>query len=125
MEMLIVVAIIVALAAMGGYFLFGTLQTSEEEIARMQTLELTKACKTYFLKNRDWPPDLVTLLAPDEKNGGRPYLENQNALMSPWGEYQYDPTGGRNAAKNITGMATQPDIWATTREGKEIGNWPQ
>ena len=126
MEILIVVSIIIALAAVGGVYFFGALAENEEQAARMQSLELTKACKIYFAKNREWPQSLEQLLLPDEKFGNRPYLENQNALKTPFGGmYQYDPSGARNAAKSVTQVALQPDIWAVTKEGKEIGNWPE
>lgn len=125
MEILIVVSIIIALAAVGGVFFFATLASTEDDVARMQARELEKACQIYRLKHGDWPPSLETLLLPDEKYANRPYLDTQDALKAPWPGvfYQYDPSGQRNAAKNALGLATKPDIWAVNKDGKEVGNW--
>lgn len=126
MEILVVVSIVIALAAVGGVYFFSTLSQTEDDVARMQTLELTKACQLYFAKNRTWPASLELLLGPDEKNANLPYLQDQNALKTPWPGvfYQYDQTGARNAAKNVSGVVMRPDIWAVNPAGKEIGNWP-
>lgn len=121
MEMLIVVAIIVALAGIGGYYLFGALGGAQEDIARSQASgALTNACQTYKLKHQDWPPNLQALLQKDALGG--PYLESADALKDPWGgTYQYDPAGPKN-----NGM--KPDIWASPKTGpnagKMFGNWP-
>lgn len=116
MEMLVVVAIIVALAGLGGYFLLGQFGQSQKDIARAQVKgDLTKAVKTYWLKNnQQWPPSLEAMLA--RENHG-PFLEDIQAIMDPWGKkYMYDPTGGRNGG-------TRPDIWTLAPDGEEIGNW--
>lgn len=116
MEMLVVVAIIVALAGLGGYFLLGQFGQSQKDIARAQVKgDLTKAVKSYWLKNnQQWPPSLDALLT---KEGSGPFLEDVQAIVDPWGKrYQYDPSGGRNG-----GM--RPDIWTMAPDGEEIGNW--
>ena len=126
MEILIVVSIIIALAAIGGVYYFGALEDSEMQTARLQTKQLETACSMYRSKHREWPQSLDQLLLPDEMFGGRPYIDDHNALRTPFGGiYQYDPTGARNAAKSVTGMSLKPDIWAVTKEGREIGNWPE
>jgi general secretion pathway protein G len=118
MEMLIVVAIIVALAGIGGYFLLGALIESQEEIARTQASgTLTNACKTYYMKHNEWPQSLQQLLQKDALGG--PYLETPDALIDPWGQpYQYNAQGPNN-----NGM--KPDIWAVPKNNpnNKIGNW--
>lgn len=120
MEMLVVVAIIVALAGMGGYYLMGTFSQSKEDIARSHVRKtLTEACKTYWIRNNEqWPPQLEVLLVPDP-HGRPPVLEDQDALIDPWGkQYQYVATGTQN-----NGM--RPDIFTVSPSGKTIGNWPE
>jgi general secretion pathway protein G len=115
MEMLVVVAIIVMLAGMGGYYFLGQYEASKKSTARSQVkATLTPACETYYLHHDTYPPSLEALLVADEKGG--PYLKTADALRDPWGKpYQYDPAGTHNAGR-------QPDIWAETAQG-QIGNW--
>jgi general secretion pathway protein G len=117
MEMLIVVAIIVALAGVGGYYLMGALKDSQKGIAAAQVSgTLTNACKAYEIKHSEFPPSLDELLKKDALGG--PYLETQDALIDPWGrKYQYDASGAHNGG-------LKPDIWTTAPGTQEmIGNW--
>jgi general secretion pathway protein G len=119
MEMLVVVAIIVALAGVGGYFLIGQLSQSQRDVARLQVKgPLQTAVGTYYTRNNRWPQSLDELLQTDAK-GRPPILEDKDALTDPWqGRYQYDPAGPRNNGR-------RPDIWAVDpKDGAQIGNWP-
>jgi type II secretory pathway pseudopilin PulG len=118
MEMLVVVAIIVALAGVGGFFLMRALSDSQKDLARTQTkTTLTDACRAYAIKhNGQFPDSLQTLLQQDTRGG--PYLEDQDALIDPWGQaYQYDRSGSKNNGK-------RPDIWTVLPDGTMVGNWP-
>jgi general secretion pathway protein G len=116
MEMLVVVAIIVVLAGIGGYYLLPRLDESKEDMTLNQTKMLAHAAETYKIDNGDWPPNLQVLADP-RPNGGAPYVE-QTALTPPvGGQYQYDASGSKN-------NRMKPDIWVTVN-GKEIGNWMQ
>jgi general secretion pathway protein G len=118
MEMLVVVAIIVALAGIGGYYLLGALSGSQKDVAQAQTKgALLSACKAYQIKNHAWPDSLQQLLQQDAKGNG-PYIEDPDALKDPWGQpYQYDKSGPMN-------RGLRPDIWAIAPDGAKIGNWP-
>jgi general secretion pathway protein G len=118
MEMLVVVAIIVALAGVGGFFLMRALSDSQKDIAKTQVRVLTDACRAYAIKHaNNFPESLDLLLAADQRGG--PWLEDRDALKDPWEKpYQYNKAGPRNQGK-------RPDIWTidpTTQQ--EIGNWP-
>jgi len=116
MEMLVVVAIIVALAGIGGFFLLGQLSQGQKDAASTQVRgPLTQACQAYFIKHNQWPASLQQLLTKDELGG--PYLESEDALFDPWRKvYQYDASGAKN-----NGM--KPDIWTTGPDNTVIGNW--
>lgn len=118
MEMLIVVAIIVALAGISGFYLFGALADSQEGTAKTQVSgPLTQAVQSYYLNNQHWPNDLTVLLQRDE-NGKGPYLDNPDVLRDPWKQpYQYDQQGAMNGG-------LKPDIWTVSpRNQHKIGNW--
>ena len=117
MEMMVVVAIIVVLAGVGGYYYTKSLDEAKINAARAQTKILTEAAEHYKLNNGDYPPNLVALTQPSA-DGSRPYLD-PDALKTPFGgQYNYDASGPRNGGN-------KPDIWAETRQGQQIGNWPQ
>jgi general secretion pathway protein G len=118
-EMLIVVAIIVALAGIGGYYLLGALVGGQKDAATAQSRVLTQACQAYAVKhNGSFPDSLRQLLEKDEQGNG-PWLETVDALKDPWGkEYQYDKSGQHN-------RSLRPDIWAVAPDGTQIGNWPK
>jgi general secretion pathway protein G len=81
MEMLVVVAIIVALAGIGGYFLLGTLQTSQEDIARLKARKLAEACEQFYLRTKQYPQDWDNLYQINP-----PILKEKNGHLDPWGQ---------------------------------------
>jgi general secretion pathway protein G len=117
MEILVVVAIIVILAGLGGYYVMGALNSSRIDAAKIKAQEIGKAVQTYNLHNQgQWPPTLQTLLTRDS-NGHGPYLKSQEMLIDPWGgAYQYDPSGPMN-------NGLEPDIWCIGPQGQKLGNW--
>jgi len=115
MEMLVVVAILVVLAGVGGYYYLRHLDEAKRDAARLQSKNLTEAVEAYYVKNGEYPASLAVLTERDAE-GNKPYLD-VDALRTPWGStYQYDPSGPNNGGN-------KPDIWAETPQGR-IGNWP-
>jgi general secretion pathway protein G len=117
MEMLVVVAIIVTLAGIGGYYYLRQADEAKKNAARIQVkTTLTQACENYYIDhNSTWPPSLDALLVQDEAGKG-PYLKDADALRDPWGRpYQYNAAGPNNNGR-------QPDIWSDSPQG-QIGNW--
>jgi general secretion pathway protein G len=120
MEMLVVVAIIVALASLGLYYFMGSLKESQEGLAKTHVrTTLTQACQSYYLKHNMWPPSLEALTHRSELGFG-PYLEDLDSLKDPWGKlYQYDQAGTQNDG-------LKPDIWTVNPDNqKVIGNWSE
>jgi len=116
MEMLVVVAIIVMLAGLGGYYYMKELDKAKRGAARTQVkTTLTQACASYEIDHGQRPASLMDLLVADETGHG-PYLTTADAVRDPWGQpYQYNPDGPNNAGR-------QPDIWSQS-SGVMIGNW--
>ncbi len=115
LEILVVVAIIVVLAGVGGMYLLPRVDEAKEKTAVSQVQMLTQSVNMYKINNGDFPPSLEAL-AQQQPNGGSPIVQ-ADALRDPFNQpYGYDPGGSRNG-----GM--QPDIWCN-RPGRQIGNWP-
>jgi general secretion pathway protein G len=115
MEMLVVVAIIVVLAGIGGYYLLPRVDEAKEKAAAAQLKILTQACETYKLNNGDFPPTLEALAA-QQPNGGAPLMEADH-MVDAWQQpYGYDHGGAHNGG-------LKPDIWVN-RPNRQIGNWP-
>lgn len=117
MEMLVVVAILVVLAGIGGYYYLQHVDDAKKDAAAMQVKTLTKAAQAYKLHNDDFPQSLDQLLVKSPSGKG-PYLEDADALIDPWGQpYRYDKMGARN-------NGLKPDIYSESVHGV-IGNWAQ
>jgi general secretion pathway protein G len=115
LEILVVVAIIVVLASVGGTYLLQRADEAKEGAAKGQIRILTDAANTYKLNNGDFPPSLDAL-SQQQPNGGSPLVQ-VDQLRDPFSQpYGYDPSGSHNG-----GM--QPDVWCN-RAGRQIGNWP-
>jgi general secretion pathway protein G len=115
LEILVVVAIIVVLASVGGTYLLQRADEAKEGAAKVQIKTLTESANMYKLNNGDFPPSLDAM-AQGQPNGGQPLVQ-VDQLRDPFGQpYGYDASGSHNG-----GM--QPDIWCN-RPGKQIGNWP-
>ncbi|MCI0638495.1 MAG: type II secretion system protein GspG [Gemmataceae bacterium] len=123
MEMLVVVAIIVALAGLGGYYFIGQLSESKVSNAKVQSRTISTAIESYYVDHGVYPQDLQQLLVKSEIGKG-PYLKEQSAIMDPWGNvFQYDQGGQRNTAAGATVII--PDVYAKTPDGREVGNWTE
>ncbi len=115
MEILIVVAIIVVLAGIGGYYLMPQLDRAKESAAKAKAMTIDKAVQTYYIKHDGWPT-IDALIQADPNNDNKPYLED-DAILDPWGhKYTIDPSGPRN-------KGTKPDVYTTSPSGKVIGNF--
>lgn len=117
MEMLVVVAILVVLAGVGGYYYLKHLDEAKRDAARLQVKVLSEAAEAYYVKHGEFPPSLA-VLTEREADGAKASLD-PDALKTPWSQlYGYDPSGPNNGGN-------RPDIWADSPQWGRIGNWPQ
>lgn len=115
LEILIVVAIIVVLAGIGGYYLFGALESAKIKTAISQMRTIEQAVDAFRLANSEPPQNLQVLLMPDPANDGMPYLKDQKFITDPWGNiYQYEYTS-----------ALGPTLWCITPNQQTISNQSQ
>jgi general secretion pathway protein G len=113
LEVLIVVAILVVLASVSSVYVFRYLEESRINKCRVDVKTLEKACGAYEIQYGVRPDSLQHLVQPP---GGKPFVEGE-ALMSPFGPYQYNPAGPMNGGLKV-------DVWAIAPTGEQIGNWP-
>jgi general secretion pathway protein G len=116
LEMLVVVAIIVVLAGIGGFYLLPQLGKAKENLDFSQTHKIAEACDTYKLNNGDYPQNLQQLT---EHVGNNPPILEASALVPqsvPGGQFGYDPSGAHNNGLRV-------DVWIDTPSGVRRGNW--
>ena len=116
MEMMVVVAIIVALAGVGIYYMAGQADEGTKARIKANIKSITDLSVMYKMKhNGEYPPSLEALLAPDPENGNRPWARNDD-ITDPWGKhYTYVAQGSNNSG-------AIPDISCTTQWGT-FSNW--
>src|SRR6516225_672015 len=89
LEVLVVVAIIVMLAGVGGYYLLQRYEDSKVSRAKIDCEALSSAIEQYKLNN-DQYPNSVQQLSQQQPNGMSP-LVPPDKIKDPWGkEYQID-----------------------------------
>lgn len=114
LEILIVVAIIVVVAGIGGAYLFGALERGKQSTAKAQIKQLESQIESFRVQNQRAPESLQELLVPDQSSG-LPYIKDPNAIIDPWGNpYQYEYS-------DMMG----PTIWCQPPTGQVISNKPQ
>ena len=124
MEMLVVVAIIVVLAGVGGAYLIGQLEQSKISAAKAQAVVIANTIDAYKIDHSAYPGDLSVLLQKDADGFG-PYLKTEDALKDPWGQrYQYDPNGSNNS--RVGAVVQIPDVYCMPPGGTMVGgNWKE
>jgi general secretion pathway protein G len=115
LEVLVVVAIIVMLAGVGGYYLIQRYEESKISKAKIDCEGLSAQAETFKLNNTDYPASIEALTQP-QPNGGSA-LVPPDKVRDPWGKpYQIDPAGPRNGGNKA-------DVYTTTPKGQIIGNF--
>lgn len=91
---------------------------SKVDAAKLSVQQLPLACRAYEVSLEIRPKTLMNRVEPLK---GKPYLEDADALIDPWGRmYRYDSRG-----MNQKEPGDRPDLWSLgpTKDGKsKIGN---
>jgi general secretion pathway protein G len=117
LEVLVVVAIIVMLAGVGGYYFMKQYEDSKISRAKIDCEGLSTLCETFKLNNNQYPTSIDQLSQP-QPNGGSA-LSPADKLRDPWGKpYQVDGNGARNGGNKC-------DVFTTTPAGVIVGNFPR
>jgi len=115
LEVLVVVAIIVMLAGVGGYYVMQRYEDAKVSKAKIDCEGISNLVETFKLNNHEYPGSIEQLAQP-QPNGFSP-LSPPDKLMDPWGKmYQVDPTGPHN-------NGLKADVFTTTPRGVLIGNF--
>src|SRR5687767_965629 len=85
LEVLIVVAIIVMLAGLGGYYLFQRYGEAQEKTAKANAEGLSTQLEIYRTNNEGQYPPTIDVLAQQQPNGGPP-LVPLDKTRDPWGK---------------------------------------
>jgi general secretion pathway protein G len=115
LEVLVVVAIIVMLAGVGGYYLLQRYEDSKVSRAKIDCEGLSGQVETFKLNNGSYPQSIEALTQPQPTGGSA--LVPPDKVRDPWGKpYQIDPNGQHNGGNKA-------DVFTTTPKGVTVGNW--
>lgn len=115
LEVLVVVAIIVMLAGIGGYYLMAQYEAAKLSTAKINANGLAQECEKYKLNNGEYPQNIQALTV-QQPNGGPP-LVPPDKILDPWNKpFQVDPTGRHN-------QGLKADVFTTAPDGRIIGNF--
>jgi general secretion pathway protein G len=90
LEVLVVVAIIVMLAGIGGYLIIQRYQDAQIQTARAKARDLATKVELYYVNNGNQYPANLEVLTQAQPGGLSP-LCTPEAIMDPWGrEFQLD-----------------------------------
>lgn len=117
MEMMVVVAIIVALAGVGIFYMAGQADEGNKARVKANVKSITDAAVIYKAQhNGMWPQSLQELTQRDADGHG-PYLTPEG-ILDPWGRpYNFDPNGTNNQGMTPDVSCQMPGNLGT------IGNW--
>jgi len=115
LEVLVVVAIIVMLAGVGGYYVLQSYEEAKLSRAKIDAEGLSSKVEEYKLKNDAYPNTIEALTQPQPAGGGP--LVPLDKIRDPWGKvYQVDPNGTHNSG-------LKADVFTTSPKGQIIGNF--
>jgi general secretion pathway protein G len=115
LEVLVVVAIIVMLAGVGGFYLLQRYEEAKLSRAKIDCEALSSAAENYKLRNGNYPAS-IEQLAQQQPDGGQPFIA-PDKVKDPWGKsYQIDPNGPHNGGNRA-------DVFTTGPKGQIIGNF--
>jgi general secretion pathway protein G len=115
LEVLVVVAIIVMLAGVGGYYFMARYEDSKVSRAKIDCQSLSSQVETFKLNNGRYPNSMDELT--QTQPNGMSALVPADKIKDPWGKtYQIDPNGAHNGGN-------QADVLTTTPKGVTVGNF--
>lgn len=124
MEMLVVVAIIVVLAGVGGAYLIGQLNEAKVNAAKIKAQTISDAIDRYFIDNSAYPNQLQDLLVQNPETKKGPYLKSQDDIMTglaPGQVFTYDQSGQIGMQKGR--VVQSPDVYVSLPDGRMVGNF--
>jgi general secretion pathway protein G len=115
LEVLVVVAIIVMLAGVGGYYVLQSYEGAKLSRAKIDAEGLSTLADQYNLNNGSYPQNIQGLTTTQPS--GASALCPPDKILDPWGKpYILDPTGQHNGG-------LKADVYTTSPKGQIIGNF--
>jgi general secretion pathway protein G len=103
LEVLVVVAILVVIAGVGGVIYMRYLDDAKEKAARLGVQNIEQAVQAFKVSDGDYPETLAVLVQPYE---GKPAALELSALKDPWGrDYIYE-------SQNLNPLTGKPRIYS-------------
>lgn len=115
LEVLVVVAIIVMLAGIGGYLIIQRYQDGQVSAARIKAIDIAKKVEAFYVNNGDYPTGIADLIKPQPK-GGQPLCDDQ-AVTDPWGK-PFQVQLGNDAMGN-----QRVEVFTVSPRGQRISNF--
>jgi general secretion pathway protein G len=114
MEVMVVAAILVILAGVGSFAIFGYLESAKEKAATTTIHKIETAVMNYKIDHHEFPPNLQVLTVPE---GTKPATLETSDLADPWGNaYVYEPQNVNQTGHPRISVAAPPS-------GNPISNW--
>ena len=114
MEVMVVAAILVILAGVGSFAIFGYLETAKERKAATTVHTIEEAVVGYKIDHGDYPANLQILTV---REGNKPARLEETDLVDPWGNaYVYEPTTLSQTGRPHISVQNPPS-------GTPISNW--
>jgi len=112
LEVLVVVAIIVMLAGVGGYLVVQRYEESKVSRAKMDVHGLAKQIEQYKISFHEYPASMEQLAQP--RDGNAPMVR-ADALYDPWGKpYQMQLPDGGNTFEAV--------VYTTSPKGQTVSS---
>jgi general secretion pathway protein G len=115
LEVLVVVAIIVMLAGVGGYYLLQRYEEAKLSRAKIDAESLSNLVEQFKLNNNEYPGTIQALTTQQPLGGSA--MAPADKVIDPWGKpYTVDPSGQHNSG-------LKADVYTTSPKGQLIGNF--
>ncbi|MEI6969966.1 MAG: type II secretion system major pseudopilin GspG [bacterium] len=125
-EIMIVVIILAALAAMVVPYLGDVPDTAKSRIAKVEIKSIGTALQLYKLETGGFPKDLAALQSVPQGVAGRTTKYLMNDPIDPWGaQYKYKYPGTRQNTPGYDLYSTGPNKFDDNGATDDITNWKQ
>jgi len=115
LEVLVVVAIIVMLAGVGGYYIIQRYDDAKVQLAKTRARDIAAKVEMYYIQNNSTYPDSIEALTQPQPSGLEPLLPRE-ACIDPWGKpFTITQEADAGGVQRIV-------VWTTNPKGLKLTN---